>query len=278
MQVSGYAHDGDRRVGRIDGQWITPLGGFSAIDRDMSSEALHAARPSGEPVPLSEVELLPPGPSKIFCVGLNYLDHVAETRRDIPEYPVLFPKFASSLVGAQAEIIAPPESTAVDYEVELAVVMGRAVRRVPEAEALDAVLGYAVANDVSMRDYQYKTHQWMQGKAWDRSTPVGTIVTAEAVDPSSLDIHLEVNGVELQSANTAQLMFPIPRLISLISEFTELVPGDVILTGTPAGIGIKREPQVLLADGDLVVGEVSGVGRIENRVRAERVREAAPAR
>lgn len=269
MQISGYAHDGVRRVGRIDGEVITPLDGFTAIGPETSIEAVHGAASSGDPVPLAEVALLPPVPAKVFCVGLNYLAHVAETRRDIPEYPVLFPKFASSLVGAYADIVAPPESAAVDFEVELAVVMGRAVRRVCEAAALDAVLGYAVANDVSMRDYQYKTHQWMQGKAWDRSTPVGTIVTADAVDPSGLDIRLEVNGVELQSANTAQLMFPIPRLISLISEFTELVPGDVILTGTPAGIGIKRDPQVLLTDGDVVTGEVSGVGRIENRVRAE---------
>lgn len=275
MQISGYAHDGDRKVGRIEGEVITPLGDLAAIGPDTSIEAVHGATPSGDPVPLDEVELLPPAPAKVFCVGLNYLAHVTETRRDVPEYPVLFPKFASSLVGAYADIIAPPESAAVDYEVELAVVMGRAVRRVSEAAALDAVLGYAVANDVSMRDYQYKTHQWMQGKAWDRSTPVGTIVTADAVDPSELDIRLDVNGVELQAANTAQLMFPIPRLISLISEFTELVPGDVILTGTPAGIGIKRDPQVLLTNGDVVAGEVSGVGRIENRVRAEQV-ESSP--
>ena len=271
MQISGYVHDGHHAVGRINGEVITPLGGFTAVGPQTSIEAVHAAEPSGDPVPLTEVELLPPVPAKVLCVGLNYLAHVAETRRDVPEYPVLFPKFASSLVGAHADIVAPPESSAVDYEVELAVVMGRPVRRASETSALDAVLGYAVANDVSMRDYQYKTHQWLQGKAWDRSTPVGTIVTADAVDPSGLDIRLEVNGAELQSANTAQLMFSIPRLISLISEFTELGPGDVILTGTPAGIGIKRDPPVLLTDGDLMVGEVSGVGRIENRVRAEQL-------
>lgn len=270
MQISGYAHDGGRGVGRIDGEWITPLGGFTTIGPETSIEAVHGAAPSGEPLALAAVELLPPTPAKVICVGLNYLAHVTETRRDIPAYPVLFPKFASSLVGADADIIAPPESAAVDYEVELAVVMGRAVRRASETDALDAVLGYAVANDISMRDYQHKTHQWMQGKAWDRSTPVGTIVTADSLDPSALDIRLEVNGVQMQSANTSQLMFPIPRLISLISEFTELLPGDLILTGTPAGIGVKRDPQVLLTDGDLVTGEISGVGRIENRVRAER--------
>jgi acylpyruvate hydrolase len=272
MRISGYEHDGIRRVGRIDGESITPLGDFTAVGPETSIDALHGAAPGGDPLPLAEVTLVPPVPAKVFCVGLNYLAHVEETRRDIPEYPVLFPKFAASLVGPQDDIVLPPESSQVDFEVELAVVMGRAVRRVSEEEAQGAVLGYAVANDISMRDFQHKTHQWMQGKAWDRSTPVGTIVTADEVDPSALDIRLEVNGVEMQSANTSQLMFPIPRLISLISEFTELLPGDIILTGTPSGIGVKRKPPVLLADGDVVTAEVSGVGRIRNRARDEHVR------
>ena len=162
---------------------------------------------------LAEVTLRPvvPRPGKIICVGLNYHAHVAETKRDLPEYPVLFTKFATSLTGPYDPVPCPPESEAIDYEGELAVVIGRRARRVSRERALDVVAGYTVANDVTMRDYQYKTHQWLQGKAWDRSTPLGPmLVTPDEVgDPGALKLRTTVNGQVVQDASTELLIFDV---------------------------------------------------------------------
>jgi acylpyruvate hydrolase len=166
-------------------------------------------------VPLDEVTLRPvvPRPAKIFCVGLNYLEHVGETGREIPEYPVLFAKFADTLTGPRDAIVLPSESSQVDYEGEMAVVIGRPGRRIAVVAALDHVGGYTVANDVTMRDYQYKTHQWLQGKVWEASTPLGPwlVTPEEAGDVSALDISLTLNGAVMQAASTAQLMFDVPH-------------------------------------------------------------------
>lgn len=222
---------------------------------------------------LSEVELLPvvPRPGKVLCRGLNYREHVAEGTFDIREYPVLFTKFAGSLVGAGAPILLPPESAAPDYEAELALVIGRGVRRVSSDRALDVVAGYAAANDVTMRDFQYRYHQRLQGKAWADSTPLGPfLVTPDEVgDPHSLDIRLELNGRALPSANTAMMIFDISTVPAAISEFVPLAPGDVVLTGTPNGVGSRRDPPVRLTDGDRVVVEIERVGRLENPVHGE---------
>ncbi len=217
------------------------------------------------------VRPLVPRPSKVICVGLNYKAHVEETHRDDPDYPVLFTKFATSLTGAYDAIACPPESEAIDYEGELAVVIGAPAAGSPRPGALDAVAGYTVANDVTMRDYQYRTHQWLQGKAWDASTPLGpALVTPdEAPDPSALSLRTVVNGEVVQESTTDLMIFPVPTLISVISEFTTLQPGDVILTGTPAGVGFRREPQLLMGDGDVAVVEIEGIGRTENRFAAE---------
>jgi acylpyruvate hydrolase len=206
------------------------------------------------------------------CVGSNYHAHVEEMGRSVPEYPVLFTKFATSLVGPYDDIVAPPESEQIDFEGELAVVIGTRCRRVAPGRELEHVAGYAVANDVSMRDFQYRTHQWLQGKAWDASTPLGPmLVTPDEVDVASLDLHVTVNGETMQSSNTSLLIFDLPRIIRDVSVFATLEPGDVILTGTPGGVGFKREPQVFLRDGDRVAVEIAGVGRIENDVRREAV-------
>jgi acylpyruvate hydrolase len=203
-------------------------------------------------------------------VGLNYRSHIEETRREDSRYPVLFTNFASALLPADGVIELPPESDQVDYEGELAVVIGRTGRRIGEADAQNHVLGYAVANDVTMRDYQYKTHQWLQGKSWDRSTPLGPdIVTPGEVDIDSAGIQTVLNGVVLQSSDLGRLIFAIPRLIAYISTFTALDPGDIILTGTPGGVGFRRDPQVFLRPGDKVDVEIQGVGRISNVARPE---------
>jgi len=265
---------GERRFAAlVEGDEALPLGGVQELGAATPSELLAEPPVTGERIPLADVTLRPvvPRPGKIVCVGLNYKAHVEEGVYDLPDYPALFPKFAETLVGAGEPIILPPESAAVDYEAELAFVVGRGVRRVAGEEALAAVGGYTIANDVSMRDYQYKSHQWLAGKAWARSTPLGPfLVTPDEVrDPHALDITLELNGERLQEASTRLFIFDIPTIVATISEFVPLAPGDVVLTGTPAGVGYRRDPKVLLKDGDRVVVEIENVGRLENPVAAE---------
>ncbi|MCP2338960.1 fumarylacetoacetate hydrolase family protein [Actinomadura rupiterrae] len=280
MRLVAYLDDhGSEALGRIENGTVRRLRGIDRIDRTTSTDALLAAEtepassagPSAAGAALDGLTLLPVArPGKIFCVGLNYRSHVTETKRELPTYPVLFPKFASNLIGAGADIVLPPESEQVDYEAELAVVIGRPGRRIAREDALDHVLGYTICNDVTMRDFQYKTHQWMQGKAWDASTPLGPVlVTGDEIDPGALDISLRLNGAEMQASGTDRMIFDVPALIAVTSQFTRLEPGDVILTGTPGGVGFRRDPQVFLADGDVVEVEISGIGTLRNTVRAE---------
>jgi acylpyruvate hydrolase len=270
---------GERRFAAlVEGDRVRPLRGVAELGRETPAEVLAEPPLTGETLALAEVRLRPviPAPGKVLCLGLNYRAHVHEGVYEVPDYPVLFAKFADALVAAGDPIRLPPESGAVDYEAELAFVIGRRVRRVSGEAALAAVAGYTVANDVTMRDYQYKTHQWLPGKSWADSTPLGPfLVTPDEVgDPHALDISLELNGRRLQDANTRQLIFDIPTIIATLSEFTVLAPGDVVLTGTPSGVGYRRDPQVLLRDGDRVVVEIERVGRLENPVAAEDVAAA----
>jgi len=265
---------GERRFAAlVEGDTLRPLEGITELGRATPSEVLADPPLSDERIPLADVTLLPvvPHPGKVICVGLNYKAHVEEGVYEVPDYPALFSKFADTLVGAGAPVLLPPESEAVDYEAELAFVVGRTVRRVRGDEALAAVAGYTIANDVSMRDYQYKSHQWLAGKAWARSTPLGPfLVTPDEVgDPHALDITLELNGERMQDANTRLFIFDIPTIVATITEFTPLHPGDVVLTGTPAGVGYRRDPKVLLRDGDRMVVEIERVGRLETPVTAE---------
>jgi acylpyruvate hydrolase len=277
MAYATYEHEGHRRVGLVEaapgGDRLVPLEGLTELGRGTTEEILKGAKPlTAETVPAADVRLCPvvPNPDKIICVGLNYRTHVDETGRDLPTYPVLFTKFSSALIGASDDIMVPPESAAIDYEAELAVVIGLAGRRITPERALEHVLGYTAANDISMRDYQAKTHQWLQGKTWERSTPLGPyLITPSEIDVSALGIRTIKDGEKLQDANTADLIFDVPHLIATISEFTTLLPGDVILTGTPGGVGFKRQPPVLLADGDRITVEIDGVGSLTNTLRRE---------
>jgi acylpyruvate hydrolase len=274
VRFASCRQDGVDFAAMIVGDEAVPLRGICELGATTPSSLL-ADPPLDElrRVALADIELRPvvPSPSKIVCVGLNYLDHVGETGRDVPEYPVLFTKWAQSLLGPFDPIALPPESAQVDYEGELAVVIGTAGRRIAPADALAHVAGYTVANDVTMRDYQYKTHQWLQGKAWEASTPLGpALVTPDEVgEVAELEIALMLDDAVMQSASLAQLMFDVPTLVSRISEIATLLPGDVILTGTPGGVGFRRDPQVFLAPGDTVAVEVTRVGRIENAVTRE---------
>jgi len=273
MRFASCAHGGRRFAALVDGDVVRPLRDVGELGEQTPSELLADPPLSGEELALADVDLRPvvPRPGKVLCMGLNYRAHVDEGVFDVPDYPVLFPKFADALIAAGDPIRVPPESEAVDFEAELAFVVGRRVRRVSGAEALAAVAGYTIANDVTMRDYQYRTHQWLPGKTWADSTPLGPfLVTPDEVgDPHALDISLELNGTRMQQASTRQLIFDVPTIIATISEFVALAPGDVVLTGTPSGVGYRREPKVLLADGDRVVVDIERVGRLENPVAAE---------
>lgn len=215
-----------------------------------------------------------PRPAKVFCCGLNYRDHIVETGRTVPEHPTLFAKFADTLTGA-ADEIRVHESARLDWEAELAVVVGSEVHRADREEAAAAILGYTVANDISMRDWQQRTLQWLQGKAFDATTPVGPfVVTADEVDPKKgLRISCTVNGETVQDGNTRELVFDAADLVAYVSQITRLRPGDLILTGTPGGVALGMPEPRWLQDGDLVTTEIEGIGGLRTVVRFE---HAAP--
>lgn len=274
MRYISFEYEGRPGVGVLEGESVRPLLGISQIDASTSADRLQRAERAGTSFLLENVRLRPssPAPKRILCVGLNYKAHIEETRRGDSDYPVLFPKFASNLIAADENIVLPPESTQPDFEGELAVIIGKTGRRISQADAESHILGYSVANDVTMRDYQYLTHQWLQGKAWDCSTPLGpAIVTPEEVDLSAATLRTTINGEVQQESTLDLLIFSIPRLIAEISTFTTLEPGDVILTGTPGGVGFRQNPQRFLTPGDHVVIEVDGVGRLENNVELDTV-------
>ncbi|MEK5101817.1 fumarylacetoacetate hydrolase family protein [Cytobacillus sp. FSL M8-0252] len=216
-----------------------------------------------------KIEAPVPAPGKMICVGHNYSEHILEMKRELPPHPVVFAKFANTVVGPQDDIPFHPISEQLDYEAEFAFVIGQRARNVSQDEALKYVAGYTIVNDVTYRDLQRRTLQWLQGKAVDGSAPMGPwlITTDELTDPSGLEIVLTVNGEERQRSNTANLVFSVPYLVEFLSNIMTLEPGDIILTGTPGGVGVARNPQVFLKDGDIVRIEVDQVGVLENKVK-----------
>jgi 2-keto-4-pentenoate hydratase/2-oxohepta-3-ene-1,7-dioic acid hydratase in catechol pathway len=213
-----------------------------------------------------------PVPGKIVCVGLNYRDHAAESGNDLPAAPLLFAKWPNTLIAAGEPIVLPRESAQVDYEAELGVVIGTTARRVAERDALDHVEGYICLNDVSARDLQFADGQWTRGKSPDTFCPVGPrLVPREEIDdPQALGIRCVVNGETLQDSSTAQMIFSVAEIIAYVSQVITLEPHDLLATGTPAGVGVFRDPKVLLKDGDEVTVEIDGVGTLTNPVRQER--------
>jgi 2-keto-4-pentenoate hydratase/2-oxohepta-3-ene-1,7-dioic acid hydratase in catechol pathway len=210
-------------------------------------------------------------PGKVVCVGLNYRDHATETNMPAPERPLLFGKWQTSLIGPGDEIVLPPVSQQVDFEAELGVVIGRGGRAIDADAALEHVAGYICVNDVSARDVQMGDGQWTRGKSFDTFCPVGPeLVPASQVgDPQALAIRCRVNGDALQDSSTAEMIFGVADLIAFVSEAITLEPGDLIATGTPAGVGFTRTPPVFLADGDEVTVEIDGLGELTNPVRAQ---------
>jgi 2-keto-4-pentenoate hydratase/2-oxohepta-3-ene-1,7-dioic acid hydratase in catechol pathway len=263
------------RAGIIAGDRIVDTGGASVRGLlERGDEALASLASSGaDEVPRDEVVLGPPvpDPDKIICIGLNYRDHAGEVSMELPPAPILFPKWPNSLIGDGQPIVLPPETTRGDYEAELAVVIGRRTRRVSEAEALGAVAGYMPFNDVSARDLQLQVSQWTAGKAIDSFAPCGPelVLADEVGDVGALEVRARLNGETVQSASTELMIFPVETLIAYISSLITLEPGDVIATGTPAGVGFTREPPIALAAGDVVEVEIPGVGLLTNPVVAE---------
>ena len=211
-----------------------------------------------------------PRPRKVVCIGLNYRDHAAESNMPIPERPVLFSKFATCVIGPGEPVVIPTTSEQVDYEAELAVVIGRRAKNVSAAEAYDYVLGYTAFNDVSARDFQFADGQWQRGKSCDTFAPMGqTIVTTDEIpDPQRLSIKLLLNGQTMQDSNTNQLIFGVPQLIEFITQSITLEPGDVIATGTPPGVGFARKPPVFLRPGDVMQVQIEGIGELGNPIVA----------
>lgn len=208
-------------------------------------------------------------PGKIVCVGLNYRDHAEEQGAELPQAPLLFAKWGNALIGPGEAIVIPPLVQQADYEAELGVVMGATVRNVSRENAFEAVRGYLCANDVSARDLQFADGQWSRGKSPDTFCPVGPLVPASEVpDPHNLRIRAIVSGEVLQDSTTANLIFGVDEIIAYIAQTMTLEPGDLILTGTPAGVGVFRTPKRLLRDGDVVTIEIEGLGELTNPVRA----------
>lgn len=208
-------------------------------------------------------------PSKIICVGHNYREHILEMKRELPEFPVIFAKYPNTIIGPQDDIPFYPISEQLDYEAEFAFVIGKRAKNVSQAQALEYIAGYTIANDITYRDIQRRTIQWLQGKAIDGSAPMGPwlVTTDDLDDPSGLEIALYVNGEERQRSNTANLVFTVPRLVEFLSKLMTLEPGDIVLTGTPGGVGVARNPQTFLKDGDVVRIEIDKIGTLENKVR-----------
>ncbi|MCL6638276.1 MAG: fumarylacetoacetate hydrolase family protein [Firmicutes bacterium] len=249
MKIGRFRRQKETFYGLVEGDRV-----YAIADPFQSPEPI-----SGSRFDLAELALLAPcRPGKAVCVGLNYRDHAFELGMPLPEEPVLFLKPSTAVIGPGEPIVCPPVSRQVDYEAELAVVIKKTAKNVREEEALDYVLGYTCANDVTARDLQKKDGQWTRAKSFDTFLPLGPYIVSE-IDPGSQEVSLYLNGVLRQHSTTNQLIFSVPRLISFISSVMTLLPGDVILTGTPAGVGPVRP-------GDTVEVVVSGVGRLVNRV------------
>ena len=287
MKLLTFLVEGKARPGVLKGEQVVdlaaaglpagPHGGLIEIARGGDAMVERARKAMNDPkaktYALSAVKVLPPirQPSKIVAIGLNYIDHCKETNLPVPTVPVPFSKFTSSVCGPYDDIVWPAAVTKeVDYEVELGVVIGRRALNVAEKDALDYVMGYTVVNDVSARDLQFLgPKQWDRSKSLDTFCPWGPyIVTRDEVpDPHVLPLRTVLNGKEVQNSNTKNLIFNVPKVISFLSQGVTLLPGDLIPTGTPAGVGFRRSPPVFLKDGDECVCEVEGIGALRNRVR-----------
>ncbi len=278
MRLATIRTNDTTRAIRIDGTPDAPAGAVELDAADVG-EVLRrddwrewAAAADGPTHALDGLDYAPlvTHPDKIVCVGLNYRTHIAEMGHEFPEHPTLFAKYRAALIGAHDDIVLPAVSSRVDWEAELAVVIGAPVRHASAADAEAAIAGYSVLNDVSVRDFQRRTSQFLQGKTFEASTPLGPwLVTADEMPDLDRAITCEVNGVEMQAATTGDLVFDPVAIVQYVSAIITLEPGDVIATGTPGGVGAARTPPVFLRPGDEVVTRIDGIGELRNTCRPE---------
>jgi 2-keto-4-pentenoate hydratase/2-oxohepta-3-ene-1,7-dioic acid hydratase in catechol pathway len=282
MRLASFCIDGKATYGSISGDRVTDFGPVADLpSHDLKSLLTHLSPQllarlgsvDAPSYPISDITWLPliPNPDKIVCVGLNYLDHLEETKRPPPAYPVLFLRLASSQVGHLQPLVRPVVSEQLDFEGEVAVIIGRSGRHIRMERALQHVAGYSIYNEASIRDWQQHTHQYTAGKNFPGTGAFGPwLVTADEIgDPKALQLVTRLNAEVMQHSSLANLIFSIEQLVAYISAITELVPGDVIVTGTPAGVGGLRQPPVWMRPGDLIEVEVSQIGRLTNDVRQE---------
>ncbi|MER7010281.1 fumarylacetoacetate hydrolase family protein [Saccharopolyspora sp. NPDC000359] len=257
----------------VNPAWPSLATALDAAGTDGIRRAVTAAADSADRIALDSAELLPvvPHPGKVLCVGLNYEEHRIETGRERTEHPVIFTRFPDTFVGHGAPLVRPAESERFDFEGELALVIGRGGRRIAPKDALDHVAGVTCLNDGSIRDFQFHTHQFTPGKNFPATGSMGPwlVTLDEVADPAELELTTRLNGAEVQRAPLSDLTYSLPEIVSYCSSWTQLRPGDVIATGTPGGIGARREPPLWMRPGDVCEVEVSGVGLLRNPVVAE---------
>src|SRR6516162_9711954 len=276
MRFATIRTDQGTSAARLDGDVLIPLAAGDVGELLAAGEVPQsvAERDGAAAVPAAEADFAPvvTRPGKVICVGLNYRSHILETGRELPEYPTLFAKFAETLTGPHDDIVIPSVSERVDWEVELGVVIGRPVYRATPAEAKGAIAGYTVVNDVSMRDWQRRTLQWLQGKMFERSTPAGPyLVTADEVGTApDLEVRCEVDDVVMQQSRTSDLLFGAAEIVAYASQAVTLRPGDLIATGTPGGVGNARKPPVYLRPGNVLRTWIEGLGECVNQCVAEK--------
>lgn len=275
MKLVTYSQGGSApAVGVFEGDQIRPLSGFAHMCAAIAAGASAiAAAPKGSPVALSSVKLLAPipRPPKVICIGLNYRDHAIESNMPIPTIPVVFSKFSNTVISPGDKVVLPKNSEKPDFEAELAFIIGKPGRHISKEKALDHVFGYTIVNDVSARDFQLQTSQWLVGKTFPTFCPMGPwIVTADEIaDPHNLRIGLRIDGETVQDSNTKELIFGIPELVSHLSGIIDFEPGDVVSTGTPPGVGMGRKPPRWLKAGETMTVFIEGIGELTNPVVAE---------
>ncbi len=270
MKILQYLNKSRIRLGIVGDEVVFPIN-FSGDMVDFINEEPQIVK-NEKPISLDLIDFAPAvtRPSKIVCVGLNYLDHIRESHGKAPDKPILFSKFTTSLVGHNKEILWNTGLTKkVDFEAELAVIIGKKIKRCPEEKIIENIFGYTCSNDVSARDLQFGDGQWVRGKSLDTFCPLGPwIVTCDEInDPNVLSIKCSLNNQLMQDSNTNLMLFRISELISFISFNFTLLPGDIILTGTPHGVGTFREPSIYMKDGDMVTVEIEGIGRLTNQCK-----------
>jgi acylpyruvate hydrolase len=272
MRLATVRTPGGNRAARLESDRLVllPFADVRALLASGAAWREAASAASGDGIPMEDADLAPviPAPPKIVCLGMNYRSHIEEMGREVPSHPTLFGKYARSLVGPRDPILLPAESEHPDWEVELAFVIGRETRRASGAEARDAIAGFTVLNDISMRDWQMRTTQFLQGKTWERSTPVGPVLVTPDELPGGtapdLELTCDVDGERMQRARTSDLLFGPEEIVAYVSTIVTLEPGDLIATGTPAGVGAGRTPPVFLRPGQVVRTAIQPIGELVN--------------